>query len=184
MNPTDGPDCATYVYFGVGNGNQCICGNTVSPLAGVADAANCASPCPGDPDQTCGDAAHVEVYRTPAPVVPTPQAIGRSLSVYQGCYTETGQYSRRRTLYGPSNSGTQMDHARCARVCQHYLYWGVEYGSECYCANSITPGARRVYHDECDMPCSGEPSELCGGSHRIAVYRRLNREIKEPSWMG
>ena len=59
---------------------------------------------------------------------------------------------------------------RCANICSDYLFFGVEHGDECYCGNtddSFLPSDSF----ECNTPCAGNESEICGGSWRINVYQ-------------
>jgi len=45
---------------------------------------------------------------------------------------------------------------------------GVEYGKECYCGNSILYNYGRS--QACNMPCSGNALETCGGPNAINIY--------------
>ena len=180
----DLPDCAQYFYFGVEKGTDCFCADELSPLSLRANKGECRAKCGGNLSQHCGGNGTLDVFRTSNRTEPTLQHIGRSWSVYVGCYSEAAAEgdSTVRTLDALSNAGMQMDLARCARICKQYLYWGVEHGNECYCDNHIHTDAARVLNEQCSTPCSGEADELCGGNNRIAVYRRENRDIKEPGW--
>ncbi|KAL8804112.1 MAG: hypothetical protein Q9182_002745 [Xanthomendoza sp. 2 TL-2023] len=52
-------------------------------------------------------------------------------------------------------------------------YAGIEYRRECYCGNSIasdaTPNAAG-----CNLPCKGDPTEICGGSNVMNVYQYVS----------
>ncbi|KAJ6465330.1 WSC domain-containing protein, partial [Mycena sanguinolenta] len=50
-----------------------------------------------------------------------------------------------------------------------YILGGVEYGDECYCGNALL----YVYgsSEACDMPCSGNASEFCGGPDSLNLYQ-------------
>lgn len=52
-----------------------------------------------------------------------------------------------------------------------YLYAGVEYSDECYCGTGIdVTSIQGAPDDECNMPCSGDSTQTCGGSWRMQVY--------------
>lgn len=52
-----------------------------------------------------------------------------------------------------------------------YTVAGVEYGSQCFCDNRIrNGGVQLATDDQCNMPCSGNFAELCGGGDRINIY--------------
>ncbi|KAG5643834.1 hypothetical protein DXG03_009565 [Asterophora parasitica] len=68
-------------------------------------------------------------------------------------------------------SGTAMTTAACISYCDSkgYIYAGTEYSVECYCDNDLHAGTAAAAAD-CNMPCSGDPSELCGAGGRINLY--------------
>ena len=50
-----------------------------------------------------------------------------------------------------------------------FSYAGVENGDACYCGNSddkFIPTDPK----ECNIPCTGDPSQFCGSSWRLQVY--------------
>jgi hypothetical protein len=65
-----------------------------------------------------------------------------------------------------------MTPALCATICRDnsgtsYKYFGVQAGGECYCGTD--PGDRADDGD-CDSPCRGDPSMMCGGDNCNTVY--------------
>ncbi|KAH8778291.1 hypothetical protein F5882DRAFT_463722 [Hyaloscypha sp. PMI_1271] len=46
---------------------------------------------------------------------------------------------------------------------------GIEYGSECYCGYALTNNST-LGHSGCTSLCSGDKSEVCGGSKLLSVY--------------
>jgi hypothetical protein len=64
-----------------------------------------------------------------------------------------------------------MTYTLCAKFCAGYAYLGLEYSSECYCASTL-PSNTTLYPDtECNMPCSGSPSQLCGAANRLTLFK-------------
>lgn len=54
-----------------------------------------------------------------------------------------------------------------------YPYVGVEYSDECYCGtNLVSDDIQEAPEGDCDMPCSGDSTQLCGGSWRMQVYSK------------
>jgi len=54
-------------------------------------------------------------------------------------------------------------------ITRFYLLAGVEYGTQCYCGTNLSYGSttsQRGYN----MACSGNSSQICGGSSRLNVY--------------
>ncbi|KAA8895875.1 WSC domain-containing protein [Sphaerosporella brunnea] len=86
---------------------------------------------------------------------------------YAGCAQET---PLGRTLNGASTSGN-MTAEKCLNYCtsQDYGLAGMEYGNECFCGNSLMNGA--TYNNTgCNMACTGDSSQVCGGADRLTVY--------------
>ncbi|KAG8801479.1 hypothetical protein FRC17_006644, partial [Serendipita sp. 399] len=61
---------------------------------------------------------------------------------------------------------------------------GLEYGRECYCGNSSQPLADLADVSECNMPCLGDASEICGGANRLLMYHKPGPEVPEPTPQG
>ena len=58
----------------------------------------------------------------------------------------------------------------CASLCNGYTFYGVEYGSECYCGNELASDAFPVDSSLCDARCSGNSAEICGGRMLLSLY--------------
>lgn len=61
-----------------------------------------------------------------------------------------------------------MTLAECATFCASYTYYGVEYGTECYCGNAIAASA--VVASNCTVPCGGDDTQLCGGGWAMNLF--------------
>jgi len=69
-----------------------------------------------------------------------------------------------------------MTHNTCQTFCAGYNYAGVEYGTECYCGNTLTNnGATGVLisSDSCSVTCGGDSSKKCGGSWTMTVFTKV-----------
>ncbi|EJD37468.1 WSC-domain-containing protein, partial [Auricularia subglabra TFB-10046 SS5] len=68
--------------------------------------------------------------------------------------------------------GDDTTPASCIATCsvQGYTHAGVEDGMECYCGNGVEDDVESAQISECDVPCSGDASQKCGGDWRIALY--------------
>ena len=60
-----------------------------------------------------------------------------------------------------------MTAAYCAELCADYLFFGTQYSSECFCGNDY--GTHGV-SSNCNMECSGDSTEICGGGYANSVY--------------
>ena len=70
----------------------------------------------------------------------------------------------------------------CSRVFKKFIsdfdYFGVQNGDECYCGDDSSDFIPAPFY-QCNQPCSGDPSQFCGSTWRLNVFR-TNREQTEP----
>ncbi|KAK3378034.1 WSC domain-containing protein [Podospora didyma] len=147
--------------------------------------------CPGDKTQFCGGVGSYALmwydstgyfpenntlsaeFRPPA-YKPT---VGNY--VYAGCRTDT---TAARALGGKTvGAATTRTIESCAAACSGFTYFGVEYGTECFCGNTINAASAVALESSCSYTCGGDPTELCGGSSRISVYALNGTVVNLPS---
>ena len=110
-----------------------------------------------------------------------PEATGASPSnqhtgfTYQGCYRDT----KARVLphWGPHGS---INQDVCMAACSDagFDIFGLEYGGECFCGNSLQ-GVEKIAESECNMPCEGNATQVCGGPFALTVFARNNVAIRD-----
>jgi len=70
--------------------------------------------------------------------------------------------------------GGEMSHEWCGMLCaaMGHRFAGVEglAGNQCYCGDEIPSWATPVPEEECDVPCSGNRTQACGGDWRITAF--------------
>lgn len=88
-----------------------------------------------------------------------------------GCYQDdktqrmlTGFY----TVLKSNNSPEQ-----CALTCLQYgyPYAGTEYSVECFCGVEEPSQTKRLSDSSCNMKCSGDPRQSCGGYLAINIFK-------------
>lgn len=92
-----------------------------------------------------------------------------STATSQGCIQEVSG----RALTGVSTATGDMTLEKCTSYCAAagFSMAGIEYSSECYCGHELSNGASlSLTSGRCDMPCSGDSSETCGGPAAISLY--------------
>ncbi|CAM9721650.1 unnamed protein product, partial [Sphacelaria rigidula] len=130
--------CAGSTYFGTEFGTECFCGADTDTPEEAAEATNCDVPCAGDATENCGGKNAVSLYEfggvsppTPSPVdsePPTPTTSGYD-SV--GCVTDSP--AARVLSLKSIKKQPDMTADLCYGYCQGSLYFGTEFGSECFC---------------------------------------------------
>lgn len=155
---------------GLEYGGECFCGPQL-PASAVSDSESCTMPCKGNSTQACGAADRLSVYSGPGSIVPVVNpGVGGFASL--GCYTDSVS-ARTLSQAGNTPGGADvMTNAVCAEACKASTYYGVEYGGECFCGNSIDNGGQAAPAAECNMACKGDRSELCGGKDRLNLYSK------------
>lgn len=108
------------------------------------------------------------------PILPYTDVKSRGFK-YLGCAPDIAGKSR--TL--PSNQLNDMEGMTVERCVDHcrtsgYTIAGLEYSQQCFCGNSIpqgrSPDPKRM--GNCDMPCTGDDSQICGGAGQISLYQK------------
>lgn len=59
---------------------------------------------------------------------------------------------------------------KCVGLCPNYTFLGLEFGTQCWCSNSIQNGAFPVDSGQCDTVCAGNAREICGSDNTLSVY--------------
>lgn len=87
-----------------------------------------------------------------------------------GCYKDEKDY---RLLSGYfTNFKSSNSPKKCITMCLQsgFPFAGVQYGTECFCGANAPPVDLKIPDEKCDMKCSGDPEELCGGYFAMNVY--------------
>ncbi|KAH8090923.1 hypothetical protein HD553DRAFT_279680 [Filobasidium floriforme] len=158
-------------YAAVEYGRECYCDSQLrngATLNATLDWYKCNMKCSASEYETCGGSATYELFNNPDLA---PAAISTQLpSGWQdaGCRAEG---AGGRALVGYATSGKNMTVKTCVETCagRGYSIAGVEYGQECYCANSFSNGGGATASG-CTMSCAGDVTRTCGGSSRLNVY--------------
>ncbi|PNY24742.1 fungistatic metabolite [Tolypocladium capitatum] len=165
-----------YTVAGAEYFTQCFCGNQiVNGGAKATSDAECNTPCGGDKTQNCGGPSRMSIMsKGEPPSSGLPRVIPNVGSwAYQGCIQDN--VNQKRTFFWQNFFESNMTPAACLQKCgdHGYMAAGLEYGKECYCgdpANIQTAGAKIVDDKECNVPCSGNASAICGGGSRLTTY--------------
>ncbi len=152
--------CANYSYFGVEYGRECWCGN--SPPKTPAPESDCSFGCAGDDAQLCGAGNRINVW---GEALASPATVGEY--EYVGCFTDNRDA---RSLRGTASFDPAMTLEKCAASCADYAYFGVEFGTQCYCGTALDDAARQVSQAECSLRCGGDYANVCGDADRLNVF--------------
>ncbi|KAH8981871.1 carbohydrate-binding WSC [Lactarius akahatsu] len=59
---------------------------------------------------------------------------------------------------------------------RHHVFAGLENGEDCYCGNDTPKNLEAVSPDNCNVKCTGNSSESCGGSSHFDLWWTTIRE--------
>ena len=90
--------------------------------------------------------------------------------VVGGCYVDNE--GGRRVLPHKAHYSPKNTIEICKKLCfeKGYQYAGVEYSKECFCGNDL-PAKIAPKQSDCNMDCSGDKTQKCGGGNRLNVYQ-------------
>lgn len=155
-----------WTRFGIENANECWCSNAALNAAALAsDPSTCDMPCAGDATVLCGGGWRLTVYIRKAPVQPIAPVDGWT---YFNCYVDGDT----RSLSDRQPDDATMTPAKCAALCTGRKVFGIEYGAECYCGDTISSSLIAPDPTSCNVACGGQPNFVCGGGWRLTVYTK------------
>lgn len=155
---------------------QCFCGDKIRNGGQEAESSSeCNTPCGGNSQQICGGGGRMSIFALAEPQVESPPGPIETVGdwAYQGCVQDN--VNDRKTFFWQSFFPGTMTPEDCLDRCADFGYMaaGLEYGEECYCgdpANIDTAGADFVDESDCNVPCAGDASAICGGGSRLSTY--------------
>jgi hypothetical protein len=85
------------------------------------------------------------------------------------CYSETTNPRALSTLF---TSTASMTIDTCAALAQaaNLQFFGLEYSSQCLGGSTIRAESSILAASKCNMKCSGDTTQTCGGSNAISLY--------------
>ncbi|XP_062598585.1 uncharacterized protein LOC134260014 [Saccostrea cucullata] len=146
--------CSNYQFYGVEFSSWCFCGNSLTTNVRKSEG-EFNMKCSGNNRQICGGGWRINIYRKP------------DQKEYLGCF----QDQNNRILTEKHTNIQSMTVEYCRNYCAKYQFYGVEYSSWCFCGSSLITNVRKP-EGECNMKCSGNNRQICGGGWRMNIYRK------------
>jgi hypothetical protein len=161
----------SFALFGVSGGTICRCGNalgagSIPQLPGL-----CSTACPGDGETKCGGSGMLNLYGVAADPPSTVTPWGWKTYSYTRCVgTAAGGY----LPLGKDHfdDGGSMTVEACASFCvaKGWPTFGLHNGIGCYCEVGLRAGTEERPATDCNLPCSGNAGQTCGGPDVWSVW--------------
>ena len=125
-------------------------------------------------DQPTGGAILAPGPYTTLAQIPLPSTTARNFPsgwAYGGCYDDLFPDGRILSVKQPYNSNLTVQ--ACVWSCfgLGYSIAGLEDRRQCFCGNAILNGGTLADSDsECNTPCTGNGTEMCGASNKLSMY--------------
>ncbi|KAF7338040.1 Glycoside hydrolase [Mycena venus] len=188
-----------YTIAGVEYGAECYCANTITggtPTA--APASDCSVACAGNSALKCGGGWRMQLYTatistaTPATST-TPTATSTSTTTTTATSTPSSSAAwllsrpcavdtTPRVLQAYSYNASDLTPKSCQLACEAkgFSIAGTENGGQCFCGNAyIGGGPVNANASDCNAPCMGDSSILCGGVDRVTLYTSTSASISD-----
>ncbi|KIM28125.1 glycoside hydrolase family 71 protein [Serendipita vermifera MAFF 305830] len=173
-----------FSYAGVEFSDECWCSNGFDGRGTIqAKSDECNMPCAGDPSLACGGGYRMLWFsKDPLALEHASSTSSNSITsppdgwTYADCIRDRPEPNR--VLPALFFQSATMTPAQCMDGCRDHGYdlAGVEYGTQCWCANDFNTSdgpVEKVDHDEadCGKPCPGDHTQRCGDEWVMQVYR-------------
>ncbi|PTB46771.1 uncharacterized protein TrAFT101_003787 [Trichoderma asperellum] len=188
--------CAAYTYFGVEYSRECYCGNSFSAGSKLTTSSDCSMTCAGNDCDFCGAGNRLSVYSLNAPgsgsssgssppsgtttsATQQPTGLPQGWQSY-GCYVD-GVNGRILNEQNPDDPNLTLESCAASCASQNYTIAGAEYSKQCFCGNNIVNGGVKANSStECNTPCAGDSSEICGGGDRMTIISKGTPAVLSP----
>lgn len=98
---------------------------------------------------------------------------------YYGCWVDGVSGRILLNEYDSANLTRQACVAQC--ISGGYSIAGLEYSTQCFCDNAIHNGGALASSDaECNDPCGGDSTQICGGGDRVSLYSTGPPQVFQP----
>ncbi|RPD53575.1 galactose oxidase [Lentinus tigrinus ALCF2SS1-7] len=157
-------------FAGLEFAQECWCGNSIANGGTNVTETDCSFACTGNSTELCGAGNRLSVYWNGVPPPPPPITVP-SVGLWDslGCFNDSVDA---RVLSVGVNVPGNFSVEGCTEACfgANYPLAGVEFGAQCFCDTQIENGGAPTPLSDCNMACSGNSSEFCGGPNRLNVY--------------
>ena len=165
-----------YSVAGTEYGSQCFCDNFVRNGGTLVADSKCNMPCSGNSSEFCGAGNYLSIYSNATLQVYQPPAAQKTDLpgdwTYQGCLYDDAE---KRTFPYQIDFLSNNTAKNCLSLCAEFGYGagGMEYAEQCFCGDQshvLAAGSKFMADSDCNMPCTGNASHICGAGNRISFY--------------
>ncbi|KAF9005041.1 copper radical oxidase with WSC domains [Cyathus striatus] len=182
-------------FAGTEFAGQCFCDSAINNGGVPAPATDCNMVCAGNTSEFCGGPNRLNLYNytgtnlpvgsgggggggEPSDVFPVANSDLPAGWTYGGCGDNA--HGRAFILQLPGSQTNTIQQCIAGCVAQNFSLAGTEFADECYCGNTLVDGAVPAADATCNMGCTGNTTQACGGPNRLSVYTSIGNVTTLP----
>jgi hypothetical protein len=127
---------------------------------------SCSQPCIGNADQICGEGYLSNVFEKTTGIA-FPMTL---FTISRGTFLTVSQFALIPEATFVILNGLTV--AVCDALCTTYLHFSLRNGNECRCGNAKIDSVSSQSSNLCNVPCSGDISQICGAPNYVNLYTR------------
>ncbi|KAF3041491.1 hypothetical protein E8E12_001152 [Didymella heteroderae] len=176
-----------YSFAGTEWSRECFCGYDIfDPIP--TEEIECSWPC-SDREavgEACGGSQRLSVYELNPDFARVPvTSPGSGSFASLGCYSDNVAGRALPVQLNVGDGGLTVERCTAACASEGFAIAGVEYGQECFCGNTLenesAPVAGEPEVSGCNILCTGDTLEFCGGANRLNLYGTLPAATPTPT---
>lgn len=123
----------------------------------------------GYPRMQVGDDPFPDPTRNSTIPGPSMQTYAGNMT-YQGCWSDMASVPAMRLRLYDDSTIASVD--ACTQACSDkgYRMAGLEYGTQCFCDNTLDSSSLPALDTGCTFPCGANANQVCGDYSRLSVY--------------
>ena len=92
-----------------------------------------------------------------------------------GCYKDVKSDN---LLFPNKHRSMDVSPGYCKKYCEGYKFMSIQSAEFCRCGDKKPLILYKVEDEQCNLPCVGDSTQICGGSYRQKVYEITKSKSK------
>lgn len=122
--------------------------------------------------------ATLQLRSIPPPVKRSVKRAFLNIWSFEGCVVDDQHLPPMVSPFPYQLASDEVSGASCMHFCDERgnSLAAVQNGNECWCGEEVdATNVTLIEKDRCDVPCAGQPREMCGGRESLSVYSKAGQ---------